>query len=80
MCLYFNFVLSFQDAPLSFFVRQEHHLQYFLLKLASNLVRNQITFLVQLNPSNSHLQGKKKFAQCVWAVSEGLSCQDATVV
>ena len=36
LCLF-----SFQDVPLSFFARQEHHLQYFLLKLANNLVRNE---------------------------------------
>lgn len=31
-------VVESQDVSLSFFVRQEHHLQYFLLKLASNLI------------------------------------------
>jgi len=35
---YLNLVVESQDVPLSFFVRQEHHLQYFLLKLANNLI------------------------------------------
>lgn len=36
------FFFPFQDLPVCFFSRHEHHLQYFLLKLAFNLVRNVI--------------------------------------
>ena len=35
----------FQDVPLSFLSRQEHHMQYFLLRLAHNVVSNIIIIL-----------------------------------
>jgi len=35
---YLNIVVESQDVPISFFACQEHHLQYFLLKLANNLI------------------------------------------